>query len=143
MSSRTLSLNRGSGRVSGGGRPYTDNPGPGPFVMSADTLEGDNVVNAKGEDLGKIEAIMLDVPGGRIAYAVLSFGGFLGIGDKLFAIPWRLLTLDADNKQFVLNIDKDRLISAPGFDKDHWPAMADPEWAKEIHEYYKSSPYWE
>jgi sporulation protein YlmC with PRC-barrel domain len=143
MSSRTLSLNRGSGRISGGGRPYRDNPGPGPYVMSADTLEGDKVVNDKGEDLGKIEAIMLDVPGGRIAYAVLSFGGFLGIGDKLFAIPWRLLTLDADNKRFLLNIDKDRLISAPGFDKDHWPAMANPEWAKEIHDYYKSSPYWE
>jgi sporulation protein YlmC with PRC-barrel domain len=144
MSSRTLSLNRGSGsRVTGGGRPYRDNPGPGPYVMSADTLEGDKVVNAKGEDLGRIENIMLDVPGGRIAYAVLSFGGFLGIGDKLFAIPWRLLTLDADNKRFVLNVDKDRLVSAPGFDKDHWPAMASPEWAKEIHDYYKSSPYWE
>jgi len=143
MSSRTLSLNGGSGRVSGGGRPYRENPGPGPYVMSADTLEGDQVVNAKGEDLGKIESIMLDMPGGRIAYAVLSFGGFLGMGDKLFAIPWRALTLDADNKRFVLNIDKDRLKAAPGFDKDHWPAMANPEWAKEIHAYYKSAPYWE
>ena len=55
--------------------------------MSTATLECDDVVNAKGEDLGKIESIMLDVPGGRIAYSVLSSGGFLGIGDKLFAVP--------------------------------------------------------
>jgi len=65
------------------------------------------------------------------------------MGDKLFAIPWRALTLDPDNKRFVLNIGRDSLKAAPGFDKDHWPAMANPEWAKEIHAYYKSAPYWE
>src|SRR3569623_2906303 len=68
--------------------------GPGPQVMAADTLQGDKVVNPKGENLGKIEDIMIDVASGRVAYAVLSFGGILGIGDKLFAIPWHALTLD-------------------------------------------------
>ena len=68
-----------------------DRSGPGPRLMTANTLEGDNVVNGVGEDLGKIEEIMLDVPLGRIAYAVLSFGGFLGIGNRLFAIPWQAL----------------------------------------------------
>ncbi len=63
-------------------------------VLSASTLTGDRVRNAAGEDLGKVEEIMLDVPGGRIAYAVLSFGGMLGIGDKLFAVPWSALRLD-------------------------------------------------
>ena len=67
--------------------------GPGPEVMDAATLIGDNVVNSSGEDLGKIEAIMLDVTSGRIAYAVLSFGGFLGMGTKLFAIPWPALEI--------------------------------------------------
>lgn len=132
-----------TGKVIGGGRPYQDNAGPGPYVMSADTLEGDEVVNAEGENLGEIEAIMLDVPGGRIAYAVLSFGGVLGIGEKLFAIPWKALTLDADEKRFILNIDQDVLKNAPGFDKDHWPQMADERWAADVHSYYNFPPYWE
>jgi hypothetical protein len=111
--------------------------------MAADTLEGDDVVSAQGEDLGNIKSIMIDVPSGRVAYAVLSSGGFLGIGDKLFAIPWNALTLDADNKCFVLNVDKERLKNAPGFDKDHWPSMADQRWATEVHSYYQARPYWE
>jgi len=111
--------------------------------MDADTLIGDNVVNAAGEDLGEIKAIMLDVESGRVAYAVLSFGGFLGMGNKLFAIPWSALTLDADEKRFVLDVAKDRLDNAPGFDKDHWPAMADASWARQLHEYYEVRPYWD
>ena len=117
--------------------------GPGPEIMDADTLNGDSVVNSAGEDLGKIEAIMLDVTAGRIAYAVLSFGGFLGMGSKLFAIPWSALTLDADEKRFILDVAKERLENAPGFDKDHWPSMADSTWARDIHAYYNVSPYWE
>ena len=117
--------------------------GPGPEVMDADTLIGDSVVNAAGEDLGEIKAIMLDVESGRIAYAVLSFGGFLGMGNKLFAIPWSALTLDAGEKRFVLDIEKDRLENAPGFDKDHWPAMCDSNWATKLHEYYGVKPYWD
>ena len=120
-----------------------DSSGPGPEVMDAATLKGDNVVNAAGDDLGKIEAIMLDVTSGRIAYAVLSFGGVFGIGKKLFAIPWSALILDPAEKRFVLDVTKERLESAPGFDKDHWPSMADQKWATEIHEYYSVTPYWD
>ena len=122
--------------TNGGARIIEQQPeysgGPGPEVMAADTLQGDKVVNAQGDNLGKIEDIMIDVPSGRVAYAVLSFGGIMGIGDKLFAIPWGALTLDADRECFVLDIDQDRLKNAPGFDKDHWPSMADPTWASEI-----------
>ena len=77
------------------------------------------------------------------AYAVLSFGGFLGMGDKLFAIPWRALQIDPPNHRFILDVDKETLESAPGFDKDHWPSMADEQWAREIHTYYKANPYWD
>src|SRR5438105_7274220 len=84
----------GGAAIVGSERRSSD--GPGPEVMDADTLIGDAVVNSSGEDLGKIEAIMLDVTSGRIAYAVLSFGGFLGMGSKYFAIPWAALTLDTD-----------------------------------------------
>ena len=119
------------------------NEGPGPHVMAADTLEGDKVLNLQGENLGDIKDIMLDVKSGRIAYAVLSSGGFLGIGDRLFAIPWGALTLDADRKCFVLDVDKEKLKAAPGFDKDHWPVMADPAWANEVHAYYGQQGYWQ
>jgi sporulation protein YlmC with PRC-barrel domain len=129
--------------IVGGGNAYWDNDGPGPRIMAADTLEGDKVVNAAGEDLGEITDIMIDVPSGRVAYAVLSFGGFLGMGDKLFAIPWQALQLDPENKCFILDVDRERLRSAPGFDKDHWPSMADQRWATDIHSYYGSRPYWE
>jgi sporulation protein YlmC with PRC-barrel domain len=116
--------------------------GPGPEVMAADTLEGDRVVNAAGEDLGKIRDIMIDVPSGQVAYAVLSSGGMLGIGDRLFAVPWSAMALDADRHCFVLDVGRERLKSAPGFDKDHWPSMADPVWATSVHEYYGTTPYW-
>ena len=115
----------------------------GPEVMAAETLTGDPVTNAKGEDLGKVTEIMIDVRRGRVAYAVLSTGGFLGIGDKLFAIPWSALTLDADRRCFILDVERKRLESAPGFDKDHWPSMGDPLWAADIHTYYGVPPYWQ
>ncbi|MGH8490701.1 MAG: PRC-barrel domain-containing protein [Gammaproteobacteria bacterium] len=117
--------------------------GPGPQVMAADTLQGDSVVNRQGDTLGEIQDIMIDVPSGRVGYAVLSFGGFLGMGDKLFAIPWNALTLDAENERFILDVPKERLDSAPGFDKDHWPSMADQRWGTEIHTFYGTQPYWE
>ncbi len=112
-------------------------------VMSASTLIGDAVVNAQGEDLGKVEEIMLHVPSGRIAYAVLSFGGFLGMGNKLFAVPWDALTLDEVEHEFILNIDKRTLEEAPGFDKDNWPDMADREFGSKIFGHYGYRPYWE
>ncbi|MGH8727571.1 MAG: PRC-barrel domain-containing protein [Burkholderiales bacterium] len=117
--------------------------GPGPQVLSASTITGDEVRNPEGQDLGKIEEVMLDMSSGRISYAVLSFGGMLGMGDKLFAIPWNSLELDAENKCFVLDVDKETLKNAPGFDKDNWPPFADTKWASQIHSYYGSRPYWE
>ena len=99
--------------------------GPGPDLMGANTLIGNDVYNHQGEDIGDIKEIMLDVRTGEVRYAVLSFGGFLGMGEKLFAVPWVALTLDTTNKRFVLNVEKERLTKAPGFDKDKWPDMAD------------------
>jgi len=112
--------------------------GPGPGLMGAGTLIGNNVYNHKNEDLGDIKEIMLDTLSGTVIYAVLSFGGFLGMGEKLFAVPWNALRLDTENKRFVLNVEKDRLKLAPGFDKDKWPNMSDPSWAKGIHTYYET-----
>ena len=80
-------------------------------VFPASTLIGEKVMNPHKEDLGRIEELMIDPYSGRIAYAVLSFGGFLGVGDKLFAIPWSALSLDAAGKRFILNISKDLLVT--------------------------------
>jgi sporulation protein YlmC with PRC-barrel domain len=116
--------------------------GPGPDVIGASKLDGNKVLSSEGEDVGKIKEIMLDVRSGHIAYAVLSVGGFLGIGDKLLAVPWNALALDTENKSFVLSVPAEQIKNAPGFDKDNWPAMADPKWAATVHAYYGSEPYW-
>jgi len=110
--------------------------GPGPALMGANTLLGEDVYNHRGEDLGDIKEFMLDMRTGNVSYAVLSFGGFLGMGEKLFAVPWNALTLDTVNKRFILKVEKDQLKDAPGFDADRWPDMNNPDWVKGINSYY-------
>ena len=113
-----------------------------PHVLSASTMIGDPVHNSADEKLGHIEELMIDVEFGRVAYAVLSFGGFLGMGEKLFAIPWPALRLDAEGKRFLLDIDQETLKEAPGFDKDDWPEVSDRSWGTDIYVYYGYDPYW-
>jgi sporulation protein YlmC with PRC-barrel domain len=117
--------------------------GPGPMLMGAGTLIGNEVYNPEEEQLGEIREIMIETATGDVAYAVLSFGGLLGMGDKLFAVPWNALKLDTHNKCFILDEDKDSLKNAPGFDKDAWPRMADRQWGSAVHDYYGVRPYWE
>jgi sporulation protein YlmC with PRC-barrel domain len=111
-------------------------------VMSADSLVGNDVKNNNNEDLGDIKDFMIDCQSGKVAYAVLSFGGVFGIGEKLFAVPMSALTLDTDDECFRLNRAKEELKNAPGFDSDNWPNMADRTWGEGIHNYYGSTPYW-
>lgn len=118
---------------------YKDSAGPGPALMGADTLIGNSVVNSQEENLGEIKEIMLDMRSGQVAYAVLAFGGMLGMGQKLFAVPWQALQLDTVNKRFVLNVEKERLKNAPGFDPDAWPDMSDIGWANQVHGFYGTS----
>ena len=114
-----------------------------PRVLSGTKLMGNKVVNTAGEQLGTVKELMIDLDDGLIAYAVLSFGGFLGLGDKLFAIPWEALTFNSDDQTFILDVDKEVLEDAPGFDKDHWPDNAKYEagWLLGVYEYYGYSPY--
>lgn len=108
-----------------------------PTLLSAGTIEGDDVCNLKDEKLGTIQDIMLDVQSGNIRYAVLSSGGFLGMGDRLFAIPWSALKIDSENKRFTLDVDMERLKAAPGFDKDNWPNWSDATWSAGVDSYYQ------
>jgi sporulation protein YlmC with PRC-barrel domain len=89
--------------------------------LTASSVTGDKVTNDKGEQLGEIVEIMLDLSTGTIDYFVIEFGGFLGIGVKYFAIPFRLLKVNPDKKIFVFNQPKEELEKAPGFDMEHWP----------------------
>jgi sporulation protein YlmC with PRC-barrel domain len=111
--------------------------------LTAKTLIGETVKNRQGESLGNVQDFMLDLEGGRIAYAVLSFGGVLGMGAKLFAVPWNAFELDTNDKTLVLEIDRDVLSNAEGFDKNNWPNVADREWGQRIHNHYGTTPYWE
>mgnify|MGYP003411407212 FL=1 len=111
-------------------------------LLAASTIEGTPVQNQAGEDLGEINELMIDLEKGRIAYAVLSFGGFLGLGDKLFALPWEAFTMSAGGDFFILNVARERLEQAEGFDKDRWPDMADTAWGERLHTYYGYKPYW-
>lgn len=112
-------------------------------TLSATTLNGTKVVNLQGKDVGNIEDMMIDLDTGHISYAVLSFGGILGIGNKLFAVPFESLTIDQDNERFILDVNKDRLKDAPGFDKDNWPQTSNRDFQTEVYTYYSVTPYWE
>jgi sporulation protein YlmC with PRC-barrel domain len=114
----------------------------GPEFLSASTIKGDKVINTAGEDLGKIEELMIDLQDGRIAYAALSFGGFLGLGNKLFAIPWQALKLRLHEHTFLLDIPKETLEKAEGFDKDNWP-LTSREWLSRTYAHYGYQPYWQ
>lgn len=111
-------------------------------VLSAGTLTGDEVRNLAGEKIGKIEEIMIDVEEGVVSYAVLSFGGFLGMGDKLFAVPWKAMTIDEQHKQFILNTDKEVLKRAEGFDKNNWPDFSSDDVRAKYYSFYNVDPYW-
>jgi sporulation protein YlmC with PRC-barrel domain len=108
---------------------------PGNLMRSSHVV-GMDVRNAANENLGDIKEVVLDKEKGKIAYAVVSFGGVLNLGDKFFAVPWESLKPSADGKAFLLDIPKDRLEKAKGFDKDNWPNMADAAWATEIRKFY-------
>jgi sporulation protein YlmC with PRC-barrel domain len=111
-------------------------------LVAAAALGGEPVINAVGEELGRIQDLLIDLLKGRIAYAVVELTGVEGMNDKLLAVPWVALTLDADNGRVILNIDKRRLKHAPCFDPNCWPTHARSEWAEEIHRFYSAEPFW-
>jgi sporulation protein YlmC with PRC-barrel domain len=111
--------------------------------VKASSIIGTDVVNPKGDNLGDVKEVVIDPHTGRVAYAVVSFGGFLSMGEKLFAIPFSALDYDAEKNEYVLDVSKERLEAAPGFDADHWPTMSDEKWNRDVYKYYQRSPYWE
>jgi sporulation protein YlmC with PRC-barrel domain len=112
-------------------------------VVLASKITGEAVVNRQDENLGKIHELVIDAKEGRLAYAVLSFGGFMGMGNKLFALPWEAFEFSNTENKLILNVDKKKLETAPGFDKDgKWPNFVDRIWGEDVFKYYGLEPYW-
>lgn len=107
-------------------------------ILSASTLKGTDVKNRSDEKIGKIKDLMLNTEDGNVEYAVLSFGGFLGIGDKYFAVPVQALQISTrdDDHTITLDMDKKKLEKAPGFDKDNWPMTSNDEFIDSVYKYY-------
>jgi sporulation protein YlmC with PRC-barrel domain len=117
-------------------RPFSNPP------VKAASIIGRKVLNVDNESLGDVKEIMIDPGTGRVAYVVVSFGGFLSIGEKLFAVPFGALKYNVTIDSYFLDVSKDRLSVAPGFDPDHWPSMADEKWNSDVHTFYECTPYW-
>lgn len=112
-------------------------------LLSSSTMMGTSVTNRAGENLGDVKDIMIDPTTGSVAYVVVSFGGFLGIGDKYFAVPMEAFQINREMEEFILDVDKEKLKNAPGFDKDNWPSTADRQFLTDVHSHYGYKPYWE
>jgi sporulation protein YlmC with PRC-barrel domain len=126
----------------------TPAPGASPSLQDAvllrsKTLFDYRVKSQQGEDLGKIEEVMIDMEMGRMAYAVLSFGGFLGLGNKWVPVPWDAVALQPDEKVLLLKLEKEKLQKAPNFEPATLPDLANRQWGAVIHTYYGYPPYWE
>jgi sporulation protein YlmC with PRC-barrel domain len=115
--------------------------GPGSRLSAATSFFARTVVDSDGAMLGSITDLMLDLERGRIAYAVVATGGIMGIGERLFAVPWSALR--PLGQQFVLECKRAALETAPAFDRDHWPLTPAYRWHERVHAYYHSRPYWE
>ena len=111
-------------------------------LIAADKVEGTKVCNAQGDKLGSIENVMIDKMSGKVAYAVMSFGGFLGMGEKRHALPWSVLKYDTNQDGYVVNLDKKTLETAPTYEPGQVVDWNDRAWGKRVHEHYHANPYW-
>ena len=111
-------------------------------LIPADMVQGANVYNNAGESLGSIYDLMLDKKSGHVAYAIMSFGGFLGMGNSYHPLPWSILKYDSDKGGYVVNLDKRQLEGAPSYSAGATPAWGNRDYETNIHDYYGVSPYW-
>lgn len=110
-------------------------------LIGSDKVEGTEVRNRKGEHLGSIERIMIDKISGKVAYAVMAFGGFLGIGHQHHALPWGVLKYDTNQEAYVIDLDKETLEGAPRYSGEY-AELEDRVWGEKVHDYYRIPPYW-
>lgn len=111
--------------------------------LSATSLIGNTAKNHQDENIGDLKEIMIDIDSGKVSYAVLDFGGFLGIGNKLFAVPWSAIRVDTENHSVVIDVDKEKLKEVEGFDQNNWPNFTDRAFEQRVHDTYGATPYWQ
>lgn len=109
-------------------------------ILKASTIKGKEVKNLKDENIGEIQDLMINLETGNVEYAVLLFGGFMGIGDKYFAVPVEALNYSTTSNEITLDVDKERLENAPGFDKSNWPSEASLEFTRSVYDHYGYEP---
>jgi hypothetical protein len=114
-------------------RVATDETGD---LISSDKVEGTAVYNRGGEKLGSIHSVMIDKRSGKVAYAVMSFGGFLGIGDRYHPLPWSVLTYEPSQGGYVVDLDQSMLEGAPSYSTAEMPDWNDREWSRQVQDYY-------
>ena len=112
-----------------------------PHALSSSSINGTKVVDYDGKHIGEIKDLMVDLENGHVLYAVLSFGGFMGIGDKYFALPWRSLRVNTVDEVIEVDISEDQLKNAPGFDKDNWPETEDYSFTDRVYQHYGYEGY--
>ena len=112
-------------------------------LISSDKVEGTAVYDRGGEKLGSIHSVMIDKISGKVAYAVMSFGGFLGMGDSYHPLPWHVLTYDTGQGGYVVDLDRNKLEGAPTYATSETPNWSDRRWGQQVHDYYGTRPYWE
>ena len=110
-------------------------------LIAAEKVNGTNVYNLAGDKLGSIDDIMIDKVSGRAIYAVMSFGGFLGMGEKFHPLPWAKLKYDARKGGYIVNLDKKVLEGAPSYDSDRDFAWT-PDYGRQVDSYYGTTSYW-
>jgi hypothetical protein len=109
-------------------------------LISSEDLEGTKVFGATGEEIGKVGHLMIDKVSGKVRYAMLSFGGFLGLGRSHYPLPWNALKYDADKEGYVAPVTEQQLREAPEFSGDEW---MNREWETRWHQHFQAKPYWE
>lgn len=111
-------------------------------LIAADKVAGTEVYNSAGDHLGEIHDMMIDKVSGKVAYAIMSFGGFLGLNEKFHPLPWSVLTYDTEKGGYVVPATKELLEKAPMYDSEGQPDWADKAYGKRVHDYYGAAPYW-
>jgi sporulation protein YlmC with PRC-barrel domain len=109
-------------------------------LIAAENVNGTDVYNLAGDHLGSVDDIMIDKASGRAIYALMSFGGFLGMGEKQHPLPWSALTYDEKKGGFVVNLDKEQLKAAPTIDDDDFKWT--PDYGRTVDKYYGAPTYW-
>jgi sporulation protein YlmC with PRC-barrel domain len=115
---------------------------PVPRVASALSLAKNGVTNENGDDLGKVEDIMVDLETGRVSFVVVASGGLLGRDGRLYAVPWEAMKISLHDKKFILNITKETMSNAPSFHRSNWPDLSNLSWLRDVYAYYGYQPWW-